>query len=285
VDHLIAEADTLYHRAASAANGDKVTLTSRSVTEPQREGAPPAVRSVFAPHRTSLLINRAQRDSRMVDAARQILDDDIFIHQSRVNFQRAIHGTGFFWHSDIETWMSEDGLPQPRALSQVILLSRNRATNGALMVVPGSHRFWASCPGETPEANWETSLKAAQQYGTPTGEQLETLVGAFGINYAEGEPGDVLMFDCNTLHASANNLSPEGRCNVFGVFNAASNRAVGDRPPAASTFRPEHIASRETQWCQPSRPVDNTVSPLTSTPVGVEMDFHGDPPMLHGERD
>lgn len=61
----------------------------------------------------------------------------------------------------------------PRAVSCVVMLEDNHAHNGALMVVPGSHMHFISCVGATPEANWETSLKAQQHIGVPSHQQIQ----------------------------------------------------------------------------------------------------------------
>merc|ERR1711974_210396 len=87
-------------------------------------------------------------------------------HQSRINFQPPFVGTGFRPHSDSETWMSEDGLPGQRACSAVVFLEENRPQNGALMVIPGSHKRFITVAGETPENNWESSL-VTQVAGSP----------------------------------------------------------------------------------------------------------------------
>ncbi len=40
-------------------------------------------------------------------------------------------GSGFYWHSDFETWHAEDGMPSMRAVSCSIALTENFAYNGA----------------------------------------------------------------------------------------------------------------------------------------------------------
>ena len=51
-----------------------------------------------------------------------------------------------------------------------------------------------------------------------------------------------LLFDCNTMHGSAGNISPYSRINLFLVFNSVDNAVVdpfGDQPP-----RPDYLAER-----------------------------------------
>jgi len=60
-----------------------------------------------------------------------------------------------------------------------------------------------------------------------------------------------LLFDCNTLHASNANLSPDPRSNVFFVFNRLDNRC--DAPYAAAKQRPDFLAHSPDQQAQQYR--------------------------------
>ncbi|HEX5007748.1 MAG TPA: phytanoyl-CoA dioxygenase family protein, partial [Hyphomonadaceae bacterium] len=75
------------------------------------------VRSIFAIHRQSMMFKNLARDQRLLDIASYILDDDVYVHQSRLNYKRGFAGKEFYWHSDFETWHVEDGMPAMRAVS------------------------------------------------------------------------------------------------------------------------------------------------------------------------
>jgi ectoine hydroxylase len=106
------------------------------------------------------------RDPRILAKAREILGGDVYIHQSRINYKPGFRGKEFYWHSDFETWHVEDGMPRMRAVSCSIALTPNYEFNGPLMLVPGSHRYFLSCVGETPEEHYKESLKK-QEIGVP----------------------------------------------------------------------------------------------------------------------
>jgi len=213
-------------------------LQDETITEPGSG----EVRSIFKIHANSLVFRKLSADRRLVGLARYILNDDIYIHQSRLNYKPGFRGKEFYWHSDFETWHMEDGMPGMRALSMSITLTENFVHNGSLMLIPGSHMDYVVCPGETPVDHYKQSLKK-QEYGVPTDESLADLVDRHGISIATGRPGSVVIFDCNTMHGSNGNITPHPRSNVFFVYNAISNRLqepVSGQPP-----RPEYIASRK----------------------------------------
>src|SRR5690625_1571597 len=140
----------------------QIAAMKEAVTEPGSD----AVRSVFRVHDLSEKIDALARDQRLLDVARQILGSEVYIHQSRVNLKPGFKGKEFYWHSDFETWHVEDGMPAMRALSCSVMLTDNNACNGPLMLVPGSHTQFISCVGETPDKNYEKSLRQ-QEVGVP----------------------------------------------------------------------------------------------------------------------
>jgi ectoine hydroxylase len=200
------------------------------------------VRSIFNVHRLNRLFGNLVRDPRVLNVARDILGGDVYIHQSRINFKPGFKGKEFYWHSDFETWHSEDGMPAMRALSCSILLTDNNEFNGPLMLIPGSHRHFISCEGETPDDHYKMSLKK-QEYGVPDEALLRRLTDMGGIVSCKGMAGTAVLFDCNTMHASNSNVSPYPRSNVFFVYNSIENQL--EAPQGGLKPRPEFVATRE----------------------------------------
>lgn len=122
--------------------------------------------------------------------------------------------------------------------------------DGPLMLIPGSHHWFVPCVGRTPADNWKQSLRD-QQLGVPDNESLRRLIQeGGGIVAPKGGPGTLIMFECNTLHASNANLSPYPRSNLFFVYNSVENRLVA--PHGGTEPRPEFLgARRNTEALQP----------------------------------
>lgn len=200
------------------------------------------VRSVFRVHEISSLFSRLCRDPRLMRTVQYLLDDDVYIHQSRVNFKPGFRGNGFYWHSDFETWHAEDGIPRMRTISASISLTDNNEFNGPLMLIPGSHQVFIPCEGETPEDYYKRSLQR-QDIGVPDERALTGMVEASGIRSSTGPAGSVTFFDCNTMHGSGSNITPYPRSNVFFVYNSFENRVVD--PFCGAAPRPEYLAARK----------------------------------------
>lgn len=215
-------------------------LSEGTVLEPGRQ----EIRSIFGIHEISQRFSRLTRDPRLLAMVEQLLGEGVYIHQSRINYKPGFKGKGFDWHSDFETWHSEDGMPRMRSLSCSIILTDNGEFNGPLMLIPGSHKSFVPCVGRTPTDNYKESLKS-QDVGVPDDISLQELMLKGGIEAPKGPAGTLVMFECNTMHGSNTNMSCWPRSNLFFVYNSVHNGLVspfcGNRP------RPEFLANR-TNW-------------------------------------
>ncbi|MFE0687819.1 ectoine hydroxylase [Streptomyces sp. JH002] len=240
VDQLITADEVAVYRAELdrlIADPD-IRANERSIIEPQSQ----EIRSVFEVHKLSQVFADLVRDPRVVGMARQILGSEVYVHQSRINVKPGFGASGFYWHSDFETWHAEDGLPRMRTISVSIALTENYDTNGGLMIMPGSHRTFLGCAGETPRDNYKKSLQM-QDAGTPSDEALTRFAQEHGIKLFTGAAGSATWFDCNCMHGSGDNITPYPRSNVFIVFNSVENTAV--EPFAAPVPRPDYIGARD----------------------------------------
>jgi ectoine hydroxylase len=232
------EVDGFNTRLDEMSRDPDVRTDQGTITEPESN----EVRSVFDVHKNDPLFKATAEDPRVADIARQILDSQVYIHQSRINFKPGFAGKEFWWHSDFETWHAEDGMPRMRAVSASITLTDNYEVNGPLMIVAGSQGTFVTTVGETPEDHYKASLKR-QQIGVPDEESLARLISDGEILTMTGKAGSVVFFDCNVMHASAGNITPFPRSNVFLVYNSVENTL--EEPFAASKPRPGFLASRD----------------------------------------
>ncbi len=244
-----AEIEKLQHEAFSLLQKPEGIADDTIILEPHDR----QIRSIFRIHRQNALMQRLASDARIADIVRYLLDDEIYIHQSRLNFKPGFNGTEFYWHSDFETWHAEDGMPRMRAISASVLLTENSEQNGPLLVIPGSHRQFLACQGETPDDHYQSSLRR-QEVGTPDNASLARMVEQGGLRSVPGKPGQIILFDCNLMHGSNSNITPHPRSNAFFVYNALSNRTAA--PFSARRPRPEFIAEKT---FDPVRPVSGSL--------------------------
>jgi len=223
---------------------EEIRQSEIAVTEP----ASGATRSIFAVQTVSDIFSALSRDERLLGIVRQLLGTEVYLHQTRLYLKPGFRGKEFYWHSDFETWHTEDGMPEMRAISCSIALTDNHEHNGPLMMIPGSHKYFCQCAGLTPENHYQQSLKR-QDYGIPSDGQLQWLTAQGGIEVPKGKAGSVVLFDCNLMHGSNGNITPYPRKNAFFVYNSVDNTLA--EPFAAEHRRPWFLGNREPEVLTP----------------------------------
>lgn len=200
------------------------------------------LRTIFNQHLFSKIYKKLSKDPRILNKVMQILGSDVYIHHGRINVKRAYQGKSFPWHSDFETWHSEDGLPNCRCLSAWLMLTDNTQFNGPLYLIKESHKKFVSCKGTTPKDNYKKSLKK-QEYGVPSIDAIKQLSKNDKLVSAIGKAGTLVLHDGNILHGSADNISPEDRTNIFFVYNSVKNTPV--KPFASKSPRADFLCLKD----------------------------------------
>lgn len=200
------------------------------------------LRTIFNQHLFSRVYKKLSKDKRILDKVQQILGSDVYIHHGRVNIKRAYNGKSFPWHSDFETWHSEDGMPNCRCLSAWVMLTDNTQFNGPLYLLKGSHKKFVSCQGQTPKDNYKKSLKK-QEYGVPSVGAIREISSNEDMYAALGNAGTLVIHDGNIIHGSPDNISMSDRTNAFFVFNSVENTPV--EPFAAKQKRANFLSLKD----------------------------------------
>jgi len=216
-----------------------------SVTE--RDGQ--TVRALHGVHMISEIMRRLSRHPRIVMPVRQMLGEDIYVHQFKINMKAAFKGDMWPWHQDYIYWQVEDGMRAPRAITVAQFLDDVNEFNGPMLFIPGSHRHGVmSAPTRDDASDWHAHVSADLKY-TLTPETVSRVVKERGIVSTKGRRGSVVFFHCNVVHGSATNMSPFERRIAFVTFNSVSNALPPSRNP-----RPTFLVSRD---FTPIKPLDD----------------------------
>jgi phytanoyl-CoA hydroxylase len=177
--------------------------------------AAPRVRRLKLPHRNHPAFGTLIRSPALVDLMKPLLGESIRLQTSKLNLKSAGYGAPVEWHQD---WAYYPYTNQD-VLALGVLLDDFTEDNGAMMVVPGSHkgpvydhhsdgRF---CGAMDPEASGFDFSKA-----------IKLLAPA----------GSITLHHARTVHGSAPNLS--GASRNFLLYEAMA----ADAWPLAGTFAP-----------------------------------------------
>ena len=206
-------------------------LYAQQRPENVREKGSDAVRTNFAAHLYSAPYARLARHPRMVEPARQLFGEDVYMHQFKINGKMAFEGDVWQWHQDYGTWLNDDQMPEARAMNVAIFLDGVSEFNGPLMFIPGSHRQGVL------EAGHDTSTTSYPLW-TINNDSIRRLVEQGGLVAPKGPAGSMILFHGCLVHASGSNLSPWNRVSVYLSLCAVSNHIRRFK-------RPGYIAHRD----------------------------------------
>jgi ectoine hydroxylase-related dioxygenase (phytanoyl-CoA dioxygenase family) len=202
------------------------------------------VRSVYGSDRTHEIFGRMVRDPRLLVPAQRLLEDEVYVHQFKINAKLAFRGEVWEWHQDYIFWRNEDGMPTENVVTVALFLDEVTEFNGPLLLVPGSQAGGVIEPrsrrdGDEGEESWKADVSATLSY-TVQQDTLAELVSAGGIVGPKGPAGSVLFFDGNVVHGSAPNMSPFDRMLALVTYNAVSNAPAPRENP-----RPDFLCNRD----------------------------------------
>ncbi|MCP4327076.1 MAG: proline hydroxylase [Alphaproteobacteria bacterium] len=179
----------------------------------EANGAP---RTAFAAHLYSEPYRRLGAHPRLIAPVMQLLGEEVYMHQFKVNAKAAFDGAVWQWHQDYGTWARDDLMPEPRAMNIALFIDAVTAANGPLIFLPGSHRKGIIEAGHDLETT-------SYPLWTLDRDSVRELAEAGGVVAPVGAPGSVLLFHCNLVHASPPNISPWDRVIVYLSLCAVSN--------------------------------------------------------------
>src|ERR1700740_536198 len=103
----------------------------------EKTGAP---RTAFAAHTFSDVFHLLACHPRLVEPLTQYFGEPVYVPQVKLKAKAWFEGDVWQWHQDYGTWARDDGMPQPRAMNIAVFLDEVFPFNGALMLVPRSHK-------------------------------------------------------------------------------------------------------------------------------------------------
>jgi ectoine hydroxylase len=227
----------LFSREETRVLVDEVpSLYARREAYNVREKGKDAVRTNFAAHMYSEPFARLARHPRMIEPVVELFDEDVYMHQFKINGKQAFDGDVWQWHQDYGTWLNDDMMPTERAMNVAIFLDDVNEYNGPLMFIPGSHKKGVVEArhdlSTTSYPLWvvdnELVAKLVERAGGKSG----------GIVSPKGPAGSMILFHSCLVHASSSNLSPWNRVSVYLSLCAVSNHIRRFK-------RPEYIAHRD----------------------------------------
>ena len=158
----------------------------------------------------------AARCARVVDTMEALLGGPIYHFQSKLTAKEPRVGGAWEWHQDYGYWY-HNGCLFPHLASAMVALDRTTRENGCLQLVRRSHLLGRIDHVPIPGSKDQVAADP---------KRMEHITRSLDIVHAELEPGDTVIFHCNTLHQSAQNRSPDRRWTFLCCYNRVDNDTV-----------------------------------------------------------
>lgn len=150
--------------------------------------------------------------------ARELLDDDVYLHSTTVSLNGSPAGGAWEWRQDFG-YSYTTGCLAPTMVSCMIAVDRRTQEQSSLQLLRGSHRL----------GRIDHERSGEQFVADP--ERVKAAIDIFERQIVTLAPGDALFFHCNLLHRLEANV----RRNVIYSYNTERNRP---RRAAATSTAP-----------------------------------------------
>jgi non-haem Fe2+, alpha-ketoglutarate-dependent halogenase len=193
-------------------------------------------------HKAHLLfpfLSEIVRENRLLDAIEDLYGPNLFCWTSNFFIKEARNPAFVSWHQDATYW----GLSAPDVVSAWVALTPSNMANGAMGVIPGSHRMQQLPHRDTFDKN--NLLTRGQEIAVEVDESK-----AF---YLQLEPGEASLHHVLLVHGSPPNPSPDRRIGFAIRYVPTSVRQLHGEDSATlvrgvdtfSNFEHEPIPRRE----------------------------------------
>ncbi len=199
------------------------------------------IRSIFAPELQDELYGNLYKDERILIPTQQLIKDDVYLYQYKLNLKKAFSGKFWEWHQDFPYWHHGDGVARPDMISVMLLLDDVKSYQGPLLFIPKSHQHGIVDFNKkehllNQKENLLNSLNSDLKYTVRNDFILEE-AKKNGIVSSEGKGGSIIFFHPNVFHGSNMNISPYNRNTAIITYNSIHNTPV----KLSATPRPDYI--------------------------------------------
>jgi len=155
--------------------------------------------------------------AKLVGIAEQLLNrGQLYLYHGKTVMKEPQSSGTVRWHQDYGYWYY-NGAPMPDMITTITALTSSTPENGGLKVIARSNQC-----GRVDHIKVETGAgRTAQMEVEPDRlAMLEKILPTISLSL---DPGDTVFLDCNTLHASGENVSDTRRWHLLFAYNTAAN--------------------------------------------------------------
>ena len=194
----------------------------------------------FDIHKTDSRLALMCRHPRVAGLMQELMELPLYVYHSKLSFKAPFVGSVQYWHQDFGYWKVSHR--QSTMGSCLVMLDKHTEDNGCMQVLAGSHR------GGVVEHRYEPRESTGDNQLAIPSAAMRSHSQRYNRVKLIGNPGTVVAWHSNTMHASSHNVSENPRRALIVAFNAIGNsdeNLVKDSPYTAHRTRPVELSSDE----------------------------------------
>lgn len=194
-------------------NHEHMNRVSANLKQKIETGKRPSFESIFVWNDTAGddVFAMATRRADIFDRLEYFFQDSIYVYHNKITLKYP-GVVGFRYHQDYAYWY-DMGCLYPDMATVMIAVDPATRKNGCLKMLAGSHKLG--------RINHVFDDGVSDSGVNP--ERLAIIEQKLEEDYLELERGDIVLFHCNTLHGSNDNLSEDSRIALLGCYNTRHN--------------------------------------------------------------
>jgi len=196
------------------------------------------IRSCYGIHQIKSYLDLKPHLKKAEDTIREILQDDIYIHQSKINYKENLPTAVWPWHRDFPFWKNYDNIPESKMVNLIVFLDNVTLDSGPLQVIPQSHLHFFEDEKKDEKIEFNAlsgSFSSDLDFELPP-KKVEELAKSNGIVSLLGQVGDISFFHPDVIHQSSFGKDNNKRKLLILTYNACSNK------PSTPSPRPVYFA-------------------------------------------
>jgi ectoine hydroxylase len=197
-------------------SNERMTALYQRTQQKFKKGKYPSFETIWVWNDTSGddLFAKFTRSAKLVEVVERIFGDDVYVYHNKIALKYP-DMPGFKHHQDYFYWYGM-GCLWPDLATCFIAVDRADRSNGCLRLVRGSYRL----------GRIDHKLFDGVSDSSVDPERLAAILQRLPEDHIELDPGDAVIFHCNTLHASDTNRSDRSRLALLGCYNTKHNDPV-----------------------------------------------------------
>jgi ectoine hydroxylase len=200
-----------------------------------------SLRSIYGFQQNAYFRQWLTSQQRIKEVVTSLLGEEVYLHQTKVNIKNRDESSVWPYHRDFPFWHVFDHIPVNQMLNLVIFLDDVPEGSGEMALIPGSQHEYLQRESNNIKVEYSLDGSASNDLLFDfTEEEVLYFKEKYGLEYARGMKGSLLLFNPDVIHGSGKSERDFSRKIMILTFNRCDNQ------PHTKSKRPAYLCATDT---------------------------------------